>query len=249
MATPEQIAYRRLLERKALAAKQRKFENHCKYILGGTMSRRLRVSGWDELEAVREFLRKTNNLDKIEEYLRMKGVGMDDNNGVPEIGKSENFDKWVRNLVKETAKEEFNKKIRGYLSRNREFIRLGLSKKILGFKDLAEKLSAELECRVTAKKVQVVWYDLLREERKQTTEDSQDSNNSQERGSEASVEFPPEDNSQEKSPDDSAASAPEEDSQKEISENSTQEQNPGDSDTFPSESRHQEQEEIILRKR
>jgi hypothetical protein len=198
MATPEQIAYRRLLERKALAAKQRKFENHCKYILGGTMTRRLRVSGWDGLEAVREFLRKTNNLDKIEEYLRMKGVGMDADNGFPEIRKSENFDKWVRNLVKKTAKEEFNKKIRGYLSRNREFIRLGLSKKILGFKDLAEKLSAELECRVTAKKVQVVWYDLLREERKQKTEDSQDSNNSQERDSEASG-----DSAQEQNPGDS----------------------------------------------
>ena len=198
MATPEQIAYRRLLERKALAAKQRKFENHCKYILGGTMTRRLRVSGWDGLEAVREFLRKTNNLDKIEEYLRMKGVGMDADNGSPEIRKSENFDKWVRNLVKKTAKEELNKKIRGYLSRNREFIRLGLSKKILGFKDLAEKLSAELECRVTAKKVQVVWYDLLREERKQKTEDSQDSNNSQERDSEASG-----DSAQEQNPGDS----------------------------------------------
>jgi hypothetical protein len=98
----------------------------------------------------------------------------------------------------ESLKEEFNKKIRGYLSRNREFIRLGLSKKILGFKDLAEKLSAELECRVTAKKVQVVWYDLLREERKQKTEDSQDSNNSQERDSEASG-----DSAQEQNPGDS----------------------------------------------
>lgn len=177
MATPEQIAYRRILERKAAAAEKRRFENRCKYILGGILAKQLRVSSWGGLEEVRESLKESNNLDKIEWYLKMKGVGMADNDSVPKIKKSESFDRWLASEIKKVEVEELTKKIKAYLFRNRERIKLGLSRKILTFKTLAEKLSVELGCRVTAKKVQTVWYQLLREEKKRTAEDTPDPNN------------------------------------------------------------------------
>jgi hypothetical protein len=129
------------------------------------------------LEEVRESLKESNNLDKIEWYLKMKGVGMADNDSVPKIKKSESFDRWLASEIKKVEVEELTKKIKAYLFRNRERIKLGLSRKILTFKTLAEKLSVELGCRVTAKKVQTVWYQLLREEKKRTAEDTPDPNN------------------------------------------------------------------------
>jgi len=223
MATPEQIAYRRLIKSRRLSGQKRRFENHCKYILGGVLARRLRVSHWEGLGEVRAFLQETNNLDKIEQYLAMVGAaGMNDD--IPKIEESESFNKWLAGLVKKIEVEELNKRIKVYLRQNKERIRLGLSRKVVTFKLLAEKLSKELGYKVTAKRVQVVWYNLLREERKQTTEDSQDSQDNQERDSEAS----------------------------EASGDSAQERDTGDSDTPPPESKHQEQleeEEIVLIKR
>jgi len=212
MATPEQIAYRRLIKSRRLSGQKRRFENHCKYILGGVLARRLRVSHWDGLGEVRAFLQETNNLDKIEQYLAMVGAaGMNDD--IPKIEESESFNKWLAGLVKKIEVEELNKRIKVYLRQNKERIRLGLSRKVVTFKLLAEKLSKELGCKLTASRVRVVWYELLRTEKDQDSQDSQDRQDNQERDSEASG-----DSTQERDTGDSDTPPPESKHQEQLEE-------------------------------
>jgi len=165
--TPEQLAYRRLKERRRLQFLQRKFQDHCKYILGGTLARRLRVSGWSGLEDFRKSLEKSGSLVTIETFLDF-ALSMENNNAPNETERSQRFDEWLSSYLREKKRLSDYETICVYFRKEYELVKWGLKNKQISYGDLAEKLGQELNIQLSSKKVAELWREVVKEKEPQS---------------------------------------------------------------------------------
>ena len=165
--TPEQIAYRKLKERRRLQFLQRKFQNHCKYILGGTLAHRLRVSRWNGLEDFRESLEKSGNLATIEAFLDF-ALSMENNNAPNETERSQRFDEWLNSYLREKKRLSDYETICVYFRKEYDLIKWGLENKHISHSNLAEKLGQELNIQLSPRKVAELWREVVKEKEPQS---------------------------------------------------------------------------------
>ena len=159
--TPEQLAYRRLKERRRLQFLQTKSQDHCKYILGAMLARRLRVSGWNGLEDFRKSLEKSGNLVTIEAFLDF-ALSMENNNAPNETERSQRFDEWLDSYLAEKKKLSDYETIRDYFRKKYDLIKWGLENKQISHSNLAEKLGQELNIQLSPRKVAELWREVVK---------------------------------------------------------------------------------------